>query len=397
MSRTTEIEAAPAEPQSPARTSWPAVISLMVLTFVLDTAEFLPPALLPAMAASLGVSEGLAGQAVTATALIGFVIAPTVGLLFPRLDRRTLMTALAVAGVVSNVIVAVAPSLWVLLLGRLLTGAAIGGFWGMSLAVTARVAAPGQLGRALAVVFSGSTTATVAAVPIGAYLGAIWDWRVVFGVLAVITLAGTVVLRAVLPPIPPAPSTGLRTLADTSRVPGIAAGLGGLVLIGLGHFAGFTYVRPILDQVDGLGASGAALLLALFGTGGFLGNLLIGMIADARSQQLRYLVPAVLGTAVASLLLLPVAPQLVYVAVPVWGFAFGAVVIVVGAWAPRLAPDKIEPIGGLTVAGMQLATALGAVTGGLFIDLGGMTATLVSAAIIIAVGTLLLGSAREPE
>jgi predicted MFS family arabinose efflux permease len=41
--------------------------------FGLITAEFLPASLLTPMAASLGVSEGMAGQAVTATALVALV------------------------------------------------------------------------------------------------------------------------------------------------------------------------------------------------------------------------------------------------------------------------------------------------------------------------------------
>lgn len=53
--------------------AWRAVYALALGVFGLIVAEFLPASLLTPMAASLNVSEGMAGQAVTATALIALV------------------------------------------------------------------------------------------------------------------------------------------------------------------------------------------------------------------------------------------------------------------------------------------------------------------------------------
>ena len=67
---------------------WPAVASLTLGVFGLVTAEFLPASLLTAMAADLRISEGAAGQTVTATALIGAIAAPSIPVLTRRMDRR---------------------------------------------------------------------------------------------------------------------------------------------------------------------------------------------------------------------------------------------------------------------------------------------------------------------
>lgn len=61
------------EASAPARPAWRAVWSLGLGVFGLIIAEFLPASLLTPMAASLGVSEGVAGQSVTATALVALV------------------------------------------------------------------------------------------------------------------------------------------------------------------------------------------------------------------------------------------------------------------------------------------------------------------------------------
>lgn len=67
--------------QIPPKTAWATIAAMMATSFVLVLAEFLPPSLLPSMAASLGITEGQAGQ--TVTAFIGFLTAPTIGILVP--------------------------------------------------------------------------------------------------------------------------------------------------------------------------------------------------------------------------------------------------------------------------------------------------------------------------
>ena len=92
----------------------------MMLSFLLVTAEFLPNGMLTEMAAGLGVTPGQAGQTVTVTALVGLIVAPTVGMVFPRLDRRSLLVWMALAAAASNLIVAIAPNLVLVLLARFL-------------------------------------------------------------------------------------------------------------------------------------------------------------------------------------------------------------------------------------------------------------------------------------
>ena len=60
------------------RIRYGGLIVLMLMGFLLVTAEFLPNGVLTEMAASLGVTPGQAGQTVTITALVGLVVAPTI-------------------------------------------------------------------------------------------------------------------------------------------------------------------------------------------------------------------------------------------------------------------------------------------------------------------------------
>ena len=395
MTTQTDVRAA-----APGDTAWWAVSAMMATSFVLVTAEFLPPSLLPAMAASLGVTEGQAGQAVTVTAFVGLLTAPTIAVILPQLDRRALLTWLTVAAAGSNVVVALAPNLVTLLVARLLLGAAIGGFWAMSLAVAARLSAPHHFGRAVMIINTGTTVATVAGVPLGLYLGTVFDWRAVFWGTAVMTFGVAVALRVVLPPVAPAAATGFRSLGDALAVPGAAWGLTGHVLVVLGHFAAFTYIRAALEQTPSLDPTGVAILLVVFGVGGFVGNLAIGVLVDRHLRVLRLVVPLLMAAGIGGLAAFPGSVAVVAVAVAAWGFSFGAWLTVVTTWMARVAGDLMEAGGGLVVAGFQLAITLGAGFGGLVVDGFGIRPALVIGALIALVGATIFGtapSAGEPQ
>jgi predicted MFS family arabinose efflux permease len=387
----------PAAAQTPARTAWGGVLVMMATSFVLVAAEFLPPSLLPAMAASLGVSEGQAGQTVTVTALAGLVAAPVIGLLFPRLDRRTLLMVLALAATVSNVAVAISSNLVLLLVARLLLGAALGGFWAMSLAVAARLSTPNRFGRAVMLINTGTTMATVAGVPLGIWLGSITDWRVVFAAMAVVTVIVAIGLRLALPAVPAGSGTGLRALGQTLATRGIAWALTGHVLTVMANFLAFTYIRAAFARLPELDAAAVALLLAVFGVGGVAGNFGIGLLVDKHLRWLRFAVPLLLSASIGVVALAPASTVLLGLVVGLWGFAFGAWLPVITTWLARVVPERMESGGGLLVAGFQLAIMLGAAVGGLIVDGVGVSVALTVATISALVGAVLFGTARTRE
>ena len=147
-------------PEVPARTaSWAGVVSLGLGVFALVMAEFLPASLLPAIAADLGVSEGTAGQAVTMTAIGAGLSGLFLPALLPRTDRRLVLIGLTTAAIVSDVLVAFAPGLVVLLAARLLMGVSLGGFWAVAIAMSARLVPSNYLGRAVIVINAGAARA----------------------------------------------------------------------------------------------------------------------------------------------------------------------------------------------------------------------------------------------
>lgn len=104
--------------------SW--VVVLAILGGAMITAEVLSGSMMPLMATGLHTSEGMIGQAVTASAIVAIITSLSINKIAGMHDRRTIMVMLSMLLMASNIGVALAPNVWVMLLARLLLGAAIG-------------------------------------------------------------------------------------------------------------------------------------------------------------------------------------------------------------------------------------------------------------------------------
>lgn len=376
-------------PAPPKSANWPAIASLALGVFGLVTAEFLPASLLTAISADLGISEGAAGQTVTATALIGAIAAPSMPLLTRRFDRRHVMLALSLLLVIANVLAATATSLSGLLVSRAMLGVALGGFWSMAGALAMRLVPDKLFARAMSFILTGVSLATVCAAPIGAWMGARWGWHSAFvaaGLLSVATLGAQLLT---LPSLPPRDNPNLRVLAELLTRPSVRVALLSVLLVISGHFAGFTYVRPLMESIAHLSVSAVSAVLLGYGVGGFFGNLVGGRIAE-RSERLAIVAGgAVIAALAVCLLFKGSSPVVTASAVVLWGFAFGAFPVGFQTWIVRVAPDHAEGAGGLLVAAFQVAIASGAIGGGLLVDHVGALGGPLFAAVAVTLGTLL--------
>lgn len=368
---------------------WTAVVSLALGVFGLVTAEFLPASLLTAMASDLSVSEGVAGQTVTATALIAAIAAPSIPLLTRRIDRKHVMIALTLLLVLSNGLAAMAGSLSTLLIARVMLGVALGGFWSMAAALAMRLVPEHHFARAMSLILTGVSVATVCAAPIGAWMGELWGWRSAFvaaGAVSAITLMAQLFS---LPALPPNANPNLRVLGELLTRPAVRMALLAVLLVISAHFAGFTYIRPLMENIAGLSVGAISAVLLGYGIGGFFGNFVGGYIAGRSERHAIVFGGTLIAVLAASLLLAGHSPAVTAVAVVLWGFAFGAFPVGFQIWIARAAPDQAEGAGGLLVAAFQIAIATGAIGGGLLVDHIGASGGPLFAVVAMTLGTLL--------
>lgn len=154
-----------------------SVFWLALAAFAIGTEGFVIAGLLPGIAADLQISVSAAGQLVTAYALTYAVGSPILAVTLNNVDRRTVL-ALALSTFIAGNLVAMMTSGYMLLLAsRMLMALGAGLCMPTALGVSVAVASPERRGRAVALVTSGITVATVVGVPLGNFVGSLFGWR----------------------------------------------------------------------------------------------------------------------------------------------------------------------------------------------------------------------------
>ncbi|WP_159620639.1 MFS transporter [Arthrobacter zhaoguopingii] len=371
------------------------LVVLMLMGFLLVTAEFLPNGVLTEMADTLGVTPGQAGQTVTVTALAGLIVAPAVSILFPKLDRRSLLIWMALAAAASNLIVAIAPNLLIVLAARFLLGAALSAFWAMSITVAARLAGPQHLGRGVMFTSAGVSLATVAGVPLGVMLSEIVNWHAVFAIAGVLMIMLAVALRIFLPTVPAEQASSLRLIISTLRQPGIGLGMFGHIAVVLGHFFAYTYIRLALERIPEIDAAAIVVLLAVFGIGGLVGNFVIGMLIDRAFAFFAVFTPTVIAAAVIATILFSDSIIAIGVVALLWGFFFSSWLLVMNTWVGHRMPNRLEAGGTLIFIGFQVAIASAAGVGGILVDSVSIELVYTVGAAALLLGAVLFGTANR--
>jgi predicted MFS family arabinose efflux permease len=368
-------------------TRWPAVLSVMMGIFAIVTTEILPIGLLTSIGAGFAVSDGTAGLTMTMPGFLAAVAAPVVTVATGRVDRRLMLCAFMFLLTTANLLAALAPAYWVMLVSRILVGITIGGFWSIGAGIAGRLVPPASAPRATAVIFSAVPLGSVLGVPVGTFIGDVAGWRVAFAVMAVLSGGVLVALLVALPRLPAVQVTRLAVLRDTVRRSRGAVLV--TFLIVLAHFAAYTYVTPFLEQVT----DAVTVMLLVYGTAGIAGNFLAGAWV-ARHPR------AVFGTAAALLaaatLLLPVWEAGTVALLVVWGAAYGAVPVCSQTWFTHAAPRSPEAASVLFTASFQATIGIGAIAGGVVVDAASPSAVMVAggATALLVVACLAWGQRR---
>lgn len=159
---------------------WSGVFAMTLCVFALIASEFMPMSLLTPIASDLSVTEGLAGYGIAISGVFAVMTSLSISRLAGDMNRKTLLLWLTALMAISSAVVALAPNYWVYIFGRVLIGVVVGGFWSMSAATAIRLVPTTSVPKALAIFNSGNALATVVALPLGSYLGAMIGWRGAF-------------------------------------------------------------------------------------------------------------------------------------------------------------------------------------------------------------------------
>jgi DHA1 family inner membrane transport protein len=369
--------------------------------FAIGTTEFATMSLLPYFAKGLGIDEPTAGHVISAYALGVVVGAPAFAVIGAKLSRKTMLIGLMVLFAIGNGLSALAPTYGWLVAFRFLSGLPHGAYFGIAALVATTLVPPNRRATAVGRVMLGLTVATVIGVPVASWIGQAIGWRSGFAIVAGLALL-TVVLVAVFAPrdVPHGDASPLRELGALKRGQvWLTLGIGAIGFGGL--FCVYTYLATTLTAVTHVSAGFVPVVLAVFGVGMTLGNIVVPWFAD---RALMRTGGGLLLFSAATLIVFPLAaPSPFWVIVDVFFIGVGgALGTVLQTRLMDVAEDAQALAAALNHSAFNAANALGPFLGGLAIAAGlGWTSTgPVGAALALggfAVWVIAMWDARRRE
>jgi len=257
-----------------------ALFALAVGAFGIGLTEFVIAGILPEIATAFEVSIPKAGMVATSYALGVFVGAPLLTVLGARAPRKAMLIVLAGIFTVGNIVTAMAPTLEIAIVGRIITSFNHGAFFGIGSIIAASLVAPGRQASAIAFMFSGLTLANLVGVPVGTWLAQTYSWRLVFWVIAGIGLLMIASIALLVPHIKKGKAIALRAELRAFVDPQVLLVMGITVFGPAAFFTSITYIAPMMIEKAGFSAAGVAWLMVLFGLGLAVGNWIGGRFAD---------------------------------------------------------------------------------------------------------------------
>ncbi|MGK4906486.1 MFS transporter [Streptomyces albus] len=378
---------------------WLLALAAGALVFYTD--DYVIAGVLPEISGDLSVSEGAAGQLVTAFSVTVAVAAPLAAVATARLRRRPVLAAGAAVFTAANVLAAVAVSFELLLLLRVVAALAAATATPALFSLAAQLAPPERIGRYVAVVAFGVTGAIALGVPAGTWIGGAYGWRATFLTMAG---AGALTCLAFATQLPrhteQVPALSLRSQLAILARRAVSLGLAANVALMFGSMMLLTYLAPFTAGLASADPGARGMLFAVSGVAGMVGIWAGGLATDkwGADRTLAAGVGAFVLSMAALALLWAVRPVPVAVLVPlvaVWGGAAFWNSPAVQARLHLLAGPVSAQALALNTSGTYLGVAVGGAVGGLVLEAGGPGSLpwVAGAAGLAALALFLLASA----
>ena len=369
----------------------PGLLSLALASCLAVTTEMLPVGLLPDIGATFSTSESVTGLLVTLYAVMVAALAVPLTVATTRFGRRPLLLVTVLGYVVSNALVAAAPTFAVVAAGRAVGGVTHALFFSLAIGYVPRLVAHSDVGRALAIVSGGASAGFVLGMPLSTSLGTAAGWRASFTVLAVLSCLTFIAVYQLLPRVDYAPHAHPRSRSGRGALVAVSASN---LLTFLGHFTAYTFISVLL-LACGVSRAFLGPILLVCGACGLIGLWWVGRNLDRSPRRTAAVTLGGIIVAVVALGLSWPALAAVLAATALWSAAFGGVPSIYQATAVRSHALPPERAGAWVNATANVGIAGGAAVGAVLLETVGLTSLPWVAAILVGLGLTVALAARK--
>jgi len=286
--------------------------------FGITTTEFGVIGVLPDLAKAFHVSIEKAGLLLSAFALIVAIFGPIMVSVSASINRKKLLVFSLFLFFICNILSGLVDNFYQLLIIRMLPAFFHPIFWSVALSIAERNSKPEDKSKAVGIIFSGLTIATVLGVPIATFISGLMNWQWSFFMTGFINLIALVGLQIFLSTsedkIPSAVYSKKKILSSGLLWVNIMLAF----FIIMAMYSTYGYMADFLKSVALMDGDQISLMFFLFGLIGIIGNHLAGKLMGKYPY----------GTTLSFIILLTGIHVLLYA----FGGVFIAVVLLISFW-----------------------------------------------------------------
>ncbi|RPD99705.1 MFS transporter [Candidatus Pantoea deserta] len=299
-----------------------ALRALSIAYFVQATGALSVAGSLPAISAAWQLTDAQSARLLSIFGLTFALAAPLVQVLFGHLRRRQLvLTGIGLFGLGAFAF-ALSTGYGGLVASRIVMGAGAGFIGPVLVALGSELVHEQQRGRAIGMVLLGVSIASLAGIPLAAWVASLWGAKVLFALVGLVSLlSGLNILLRV-----PDKSAGSRIrfseLASVLLEGKYLTAFLVVFFITSGVYSFYSFIAPLIRDTWAGGTHAVSAALAVLGVAGVLGNLWVTRAATRfTSEKLLITGMTLLILDTALIALLPKALSVLLLALVFWAFA----------------------------------------------------------------------------
>ncbi|SDW42610.1 MFS transporter, DHA1 family, purine base/nucleoside efflux pump [Marinococcus luteus] len=375
------------------------VYLLAVSAFIVGMVELIISGILPLISEDLGVSIAIAGQLITIFALVFAVAGPLLLSFTSNVERKTVyMWALAVFAI-ANVGASFAPTFAVLMAARFVTAASAALIIVLALTMAPKLVEAKYRSRSIGLVTMGVSSALVLGVPLGVLIGDAFGWRIIFVMIAVLTVFIGALMVRFLPRMQPEQvvtvGQQIRSLKDIKIV-----GIHSVTLLVLaGHYTLYGYFNPFMQETMGLNSFWISAMFFIFGAAAVSGGGVGGWLTDQFGSKKMSL--TFIASFAVILFILPFATNsmaLFIIAVIIWGILSWSIAPAQQSYLIAVAPETSDIQQSVNTSALQVGIAIGSILGGIVVEQSVVAATSwAGSALVVVAMAIALMAYRSPR
>lgn len=299
-----------------------ALRALSIAYFVQATGALSVAGSLPAISAAWQLTDAQSARLLSVFGLTFALAAPLVQVLFGHLRRRRLvLTGIALFSLGAFAFV-LSPGYNALLASRILMGAGAGFIGPVLVALGSELVHEQQRGRAIGMVLLGVSMASLAGIPLAAWVASLWGAKALFVLVGLLSLLSGLNILLTVPDDSAGTRIRLREMAGVLADGKYLTAFLVVFFITSGVYSFYAFIAPLIRDTYTGGTHAVSAALAVLGVAGVLGNLWVTRVATrftAEKLLLSGMTLLIVDTALIAVL--PKALGVLLAALVVWAFA----------------------------------------------------------------------------